>query len=82
MWLKESLTELLGKKNSKVSSLTNLLKIKQLTGQSLREFLSAIRIEIQKLFFDKHPYERESIIVMEFINGLNNSLFRKILNEL
>jgi len=81
-WLKTSLLKLFGTKESKVSSLTNLLKIKQLPGQSLRDFLSTIRIEGQKLFYDKSASEKESLMVMGFVNGLSNSSFTKALTEL
>ena len=80
-WVKESLLSMFSAKQSNVSLMANLFKTKQLHGQSLRDFLSSIRIETQKLFFDKSATEKESIMVMGFINGLGNSSFQKILSQ-
>ena len=81
-WVKESLLSMFSAKQSNVSLMANLFKTKQLHGKSLRDFLSSIRIETQKLFFDKSAKEKEAIMEMGFINGLSNSSFRKILSEL
>ena len=81
-WLKQKLEELFGKKQSKVSSYSSVLKIKQLPGQSTRSYLSNVRIHCQKHFTNPPPAERESCLILAFTNGLLNQSTRKILEEL
>ena len=50
-WLKDTLMKQYKKENSKVSSFISLMDIKQSPKQTLREFLSTVRIEGYKLFF-------------------------------
>jgi len=57
-WIKKSVIDLFGSKQSKVSSLATLLKIKQLSGQSLRDFLSSIRIQCQKQIALQYYFSR------------------------
>ena len=81
-WIKKRLEELFGQKYSKVTSYLNVLKVKQLPGQSTRSFLSNVRIHCQKLFTNETVEEKEKHLVMAFINGLINPTTRKILAEL
>ena len=81
-WMIKKLEENFGKKQSKVSSYSNFLKIKQLPGQSTRSFLSSVRVHCQKEFVDQQSNERENCLLMAFINGLANKSARKILEEL
>ena len=81
-WIKKRLEELFGQKYSKVTSYLNVLKVKQLPGQSTRSFLSNVRIHCQKLFTNETVEEKEKHLVMAFINGLINPTTRKILAKL
>lgn len=81
-WINEKLIELFGKKESKVSSYSNCLKVKQLPGQSTRSFLSTVRVHCQKLFYNQTTEERETWLLKSFINGLMNAEARKVLDEL
>lgn len=82
VWLVDTLTNLFGQKESPISSYVDLLKVQQLPGQSTREFLSSIRISAQKNIYNKSPSEKESMMVMAFINGLQNKAVSRILGEL
>lgn len=82
VWLKEKLENLFGRKESKVSAYSNLLKVKQSHGQSTRSYLSNVRIHCQKIFTNESVQEREKCLIMVFINGLYSSAARKILEEL
>ena len=70
----ESLCKLLRKmyrkKTTPVSSYLNMLNIKQTPGQSLRDFLSIVRIEGYKQLSSETPDNIENILVSCFINGL------------
>ena len=48
----------------------------------MRDFLSSICIQCQKQIFEKSVEEREKIMILAFINGLQNTAFAKILTEL
>lgn len=81
-WVKNSLLTLYKPKQSKVSCFIDSLKIKQLPGQSTRDFLSAVRIQCQKSFFDKTLPEKEELMIMAFTHGLRNAALVKVLNEI
>ena len=51
--------------------MVKLLDTKQKDGQSLREFISELRIQ-GYLLTDKDPNEREKLLVDAFLNGLMN----------
>lgn len=81
-WVKQALLDLYKQKESKVSPLVQLLKIKQAPGQSTREYLATVRITCQQILFDKSPAEKEDLMVTAFVNGLHNPNLAKILKEL
>lgn len=56
-------------KESAISPLLHLLKIKQKDGQSLREFMSELRVAAVDFMVD-NPAERERLLVSAFVNGL------------
>jgi len=59
-------------KKSAISNLLELFELKQSSSQTTRDFLSIIRIEGNKLIFDKSDEEREVLLIQAFINGLYN----------
>jgi len=81
-YIKNKLIELYSKKKSTVSPYLELLKIKQLPGQTLKEYLSAIRIQGIKIFHSKPAKEREDLLVMAFISGLKNTKIAEILKQM
>ena len=62
-----------GEKASSIGLCSSLLKVKQKPGQSLRDFVSEIRITTMKLFPDVSAEEREKILIMSFIEGIRNA---------
>jgi len=81
-YLKKKMVELYSKKKSAVSPYLELMKTKQLPGQSLKEYLSMIRIQGVKVFHNKTPKERECLLVMAFISGLRNTRLIEILKQI
>lgn len=81
-WIKEKLTNLFRTKESKVSHIIGLLNIRQSERQNLRDFLSAVRIEGVKTLIAENPDRREELMVMAFINGLNNKNYKTALKEI
>ena len=81
-WLKEKLISLFKEKESEVTNLVELLNVKQRHDQSIREFVSQIRIQAWKIIGDANPELRESYSVLAFINGLRNGNCSTALREL
>ena len=81
-WLKEILTKEYEMKVSQVSSFLSLMDIKQNPKQTLREYLSTVRVEGFKLLSHETPKRREELLLATFINGLENSQFTKALRHL
>ena len=71
-WMKKKLLELFKEKESNVGTLVEFLNLKQKSNQSLREFVSEIRIQAWKIMGDSDPQKREENSVLAFINGLRN----------
>jgi len=71
-WMCQKLKSLFVKKESEASPLMKLLEIKQKVGQSIREFLSEIRVEGYKLMKKCTNVERENLMVIAFIDGILN----------
>jgi hypothetical protein len=79
-WIKRKLIELFHPKESEITSLVKLYSIKQKPHQSLREFLSEIRIEGYKLLKGIDAEEREKRLVDAFSKGLRSDEIRAALN--
>ena len=58
-----------------LSSLLQLLNIKQSASQSTRDFLSVLRVEAHRVLLDEPRENREHFLVNAFINGLYNEKF-------
>ena len=81
-YLSKTLKTLYGEKQSAVSPYVELFKIKQQPFQSLKDYLSAVRINGIKALQSQPPIEREKFLVMCFINGLASKKYAHILNEI
>jgi predicted aspartyl protease len=72
-WITDKLCHILGGRSSNAGPLMEMLKIKQRPDQSLREFVTEIRINATRIMgIDSDPSQRESFMVAAFINGLHN----------
>ena len=69
-WITTALRKLFDHKQSKVSPLAKLMRIKQLANQSTRDFLTQIRINGFKLYGETDQAVREKAMIKAFINGL------------
>lgn len=81
-WITTQLKFLFQPKTSKVNSLVELLTIKQLPQQKVRDFMSAIRVEAWRLMGDTDDDKREEYCVTAFIDGLHNRRCRVALKQL
>jgi len=79
-WIKNKLIEVFHRKESEITPLVRLYSIKQKSHQTLREFLSEVRIEGYKLMKDVNPIERETKLLDVFTKGLRNKEVRAALN--
>ena len=75
------LREFYGADTTSVSLCSALLNIKQKPGQSIRDFMSEIRVATMRLFPDRNADEREKILIMSFIEGLQNQKHAIILKQ-
>jgi hypothetical protein len=81
-WVSDSLLKMFGKKQSRVSYVIELLEVKQDIGETLREFLSRIRVAGCKLLSSvTDEDEREELLVMAFRSGLKNKKIAMCLKE-
>jgi len=71
-WICDRLKKLFIRKESDASPLIKLLEIKQKDGQSLRDYLSEIRVEGYKLMKRVDNNEREKQMVIAFVDGIKN----------
>ena len=82
----ESLCKLLKKtykrKKTPVSCFLSMTNIKQTPGQTVRDFLSVVRVEGYKLLSNEEPDKIETVLTSTFINGLSNKNFREALKQL
>jgi hypothetical protein len=82
-WLRDKLKEMLGEKTSTATPLMQLLKLKQHSDQTLRDFVTNIRVNAVKIMgINSHPQQREEYMIAAFINGLNNKRAAIALKEL
>lgn len=72
-WIVNALKDLFKEKKSSISPILKLLQIKQKDCQSLRDYISELRIEAFTVMRDYSPDEREAMMVSAFINGLHNT---------
>ena len=79
-WIKRKLIELFHPKESEITPLVKLYAIKQKPHQSLREFLSEVRIEGYKLLKGMDGEERENRLVDVFSKGLRSDEIKAALN--
>jgi len=77
----KKLEDFYGDYNTPVSLCTSLLAVKQKPGQSLRDFISEIRVTTMRLFPGKGAEEREKVMLMAFIEGLQNTKHSVILRQ-
>jgi hypothetical protein len=75
-WIKSKLVDLFHPKESEITPLVKLYSIKQKPHQTLREFLSEIRIEGYKLLKGIDAKQREKRLVDAFCKGLRNDEVR------
>lgn len=71
-WVTSALTKLFKTKESDLSPVLKLLETKQNNGQSIRDFISELRVEGYSLLEGYSAEDRESMLVNAFINGLIN----------
>ena len=71
-WIAEKLMELFKERDSEVETIMAFLDIKQEPAQSIRDFVSDIRIHGYQLMGDKDPKKREEYYILAFLNGLAN----------
>ena len=81
-WYFKTLEKLYGEDKTELSNYGQLFNIKQKPNQSLREFISEIRVTGYKLFEDVDSMKRETIFIKCFIQGLNNKLHSLVLEEI
>ena len=81
-WVKRTLLSLFSIKKSTIMPLLELLDIYQGENQSLRDFLSSVRIKAYKVLQQYKYEDRENYMVMAFINGLRNKRFARCLKQL
>jgi len=71
-WICNKLKKMFHQKQSDASPLIKLLELKQKEEQSLKDFLSEIRIEAFKLTRNMNSDQREKLMTVAFIEGLLN----------
>ena len=80
--LKKFLCDLYRKKKSSVSSILELLDLRQSSNQSTRDFLSSVRITGYRVLSDVSNQDRDKFLLKAFINGLANTKFSEALQQL
>jgi len=80
-YLVKMLRQFYGEDNTAVGLCSSLLNIKQKTGQSIRDFVSEVRVTTMRLFPNKNASEREKILLMTFIEGIRNYKHSIILKQ-
>ena len=80
-YIVKMLKQFYGDDTSPFGLCTSLLNVKQKPGQSIRDFVSEIRVTTMRLFPDKDIDEREKILIMSFIEGLRNYKHSIILRQ-
>lgn len=80
-WIKEKLLELFHPKESEITPLIRLYGCKQKSDQSLREYLSEIRVEGYKLLRNMNPQDREKHLIDAFKRGLRSEQLQFALNS-
>lgn len=80
-WIENKLLELFNPKESEIAPLVKLFHCKQGTNQTVREFLSEIRIEGYKLLKNIDPEEREKHLIDAFTKGLLSEELRSALGR-
>ena len=81
-WICKSLQTLNEFKQSRTSRISQLLNIKQAAGQTIKSFLSEIRIASFRCLENETSAEREKFGIMAFLNGLQSKALRLTLKEL
>lgn len=72
-WISKKLTDMLGERRTDVTPLIHLLKINQRADQSLKEFVTEIRVAATRAMgVNCDTAKRESHMIAAFINGLYN----------
>ena len=80
-WIRKKLLELFSPKETEITPLVKLYACKQSGAQSVREFLSEIRIEGYKLLKEIDPEEREKHLIDAFTKGLQNKELKAVLSR-
>jgi len=70
--LSKLLVEVFKRKQSPVTSILQMLDLKQATNQSTRDFLSTVRIAGHRMLYNENEENRQKYLVKAFINGLAN----------
>ena len=81
-WYFKTLESLYGENKTEISNYGQLFNIRQKPNQSLREFISEIRVSGYKIFEDVDPMKREALFIKCFIQGLINKLHSLVLEEI
>lgn len=81
-WIEQKLLNIFHPKESEITAMVKLYSIRQKPQQSLREFLSEIRIEGYKLLKNLDPEEREKHLVDAYKKGLRNKELKTALHSL
>lgn len=80
-WIKDKLLVLFHPKESEITPLIRLYGCKQKSDQSLREYLSEIRVEGYKLLRNMNPKDREKQLIDAFKRGLRSEQLQFALNS-
>ena len=80
--LSKLLVEIFKHKKSSVTSILQMLDLKQSTNQCTRDFLSTVRIVGHRMLYNENEENRQKYLVKAFINGLANKKFTEALQQL
>lgn len=80
-YLTTTLIKIFGNNNSTIKEYSAILNCKQKLNQSLRDFLSEVRIKCMRTISCQEPEEREQMMLTAFQNGLLNRKFEIILKQ-
>lgn len=69
-YILSKLPKLFKEKQTKITPLIKMLNVKQKSNQSLRDYVSELRIEAYKLMKDMPVEEREKYLITVFLNGI------------
>lgn len=82
-WIAQKLESMLCAKMSDASPLMDLLRLKQASDQSLKDFKREIRVNaVRILGTSSDPQQREQFMITAFINGLSNTRASVALRQL